>query len=99
MNLSPWNSTYMYSCILFSLLFQVRAYVDSQNAAMGSAGAGGGGKDSGIKLERINHKNSDNVVEDIFVKEDGNKDGFISLEEFSGPKEDVSRHDTHHDEL
>ena len=65
-------------------------------------GGRGGHKDgSGMKIERINYKSQDNMVEDIFQKEDMDKDGFISKEEFSGPKEDLSRHDTHydHDEL
>ena len=61
--------------------------MDSQN----SAGVGN------QQMERINFKQEDDMVEDIFMKEDTDKDGFISKDEFSGPKEDLSRHD--HDEL
>lgn len=73
---------YSYICKLTTLRFflQVSEYLKKQMIAA----------DGEMKSEEIQNmlKDHDKLVEEIFQHEDKDKNGFISHEEFSGPKHD-----------
>lgn len=62
------------------LSFQVSEYLKQQMEA-----AAGGEQNEDVKNMLADH---DKIVEEIFQHEDKDKNGFISYEEFSGPKHD-----------
>ena len=43
---------------------------------------------SNHKIDHVNMQSQDSMINDIFSQEDIDKDGFISKDEFTGPKED-----------
>lgn len=66
--------------LIFICLFQVSGYLKKQMVAA----------DGGQESEDVQNmlKEHDKLVEEIFQHEDKDKNGFISHEEFSGPKHD-----------
>ena len=74
-----WNTYQVEMCsIIVSLLFQVEGFIKKQHEGMGS----------NHKIDHVNMQSQDSMINDIFSQEDIDKDGFISKDEFTGPKED-----------